>query len=173
MTWMITRLPEVFKTTATEQLLFPFFPVLVLIIIGLAIERAIAFARISRRIRAAPWELTGDEKHHVEVHQAVCWVDCLLSRRLLWFPVIALFCIFRIGIGVFYGLYVMMDSSRLVGELALHDVADGLMMLAADWVFITLEFFLSLLFFLLFWMWKKKLLCHYYLELRRTGQGSG
>lgn len=168
MTWMITRLPEVFRTTATVQRLFPFFPLLVLIIIGLAIERTIAFARISRRIRTEPWELVGDEKHHVQIYQATCWLDCLLSRRLVWFVVIGLFCVFGIGMGVFYGLYDMMDGVRLVGELEFLVWTDGLMIFAAAEIFMTLELFLSLLLFLLFWMWKKKLICRYYLELRRA-----
>lgn len=165
---IIPRLPELFRATATEQLLFPFFPLLVLIIIGLAVERLIAFVRISRRITRGSWELAGDKKHHIDVHQAACWLDCLLSRHLVWFAVIALFCVFRICAALSYGLYSGMDGLRLAGELELLLVADGLMMLAADGVFITLELFLSLLLFLLFWMWKKKLICRYYLELTRA-----
>ncbi|TET46466.1 hypothetical protein E3J62_04135 [candidate division TA06 bacterium] len=165
-THIIHELPVLYRATGTENLHYPLFPLFLLLILGLAIERLVAFIRISRSIRR---ESAAKEKSESKMYHWRLRLESLLSKHLLWFVVIALFCLLRIWLRLFYGVYEIGYVYGLMGgEVDFLLLSIGLREVGADLVFITLQFFVSMLCFLVFHLWKGRLISRYWLRSMET-----
>jgi len=161
---ILKDLPNVYRYTGIEQTWCPFFPLLLLITLLLAIERGVYFIRTSRKIYKT--KIGENTVVDLKVRQ----IEYRLSQHLVWFLVIAVFSLFRIGITLFYGLYDFVRCYEITGEISFTTYYIGLKMMAADMIFIVITVFVSTLCFIAFHYWKKRMVYLYYTKLVTDGR---
>lgn len=153
-----------YKTTGLERLLCPFFPLFLLITLGLLIERIVTYTKVGNKIKKGLYDPEPTAEKY-GVNYKVKKLEYLLQRNTLWFIVIALISLSRIFIRFFYGIYSAMDFIGKARELMFYALTPGIAMMSADFVFISTTFFIACLCFVFLYYWKQKLIYYYYMSL--------
>jgi hypothetical protein len=151
----IKRLPDLFSLVVTDQTVFPFFPLSILIIIGLIVWISIMYIRKSR-------EAVSTEEEYQQLLEAKK-MDCFLSRHLIWFLIIAIISFSRMGMLIFWdGIFKTLENIMLMygprGEFQLGDHIIYFECLGAYGIFKTFEIFLCLASYLFFVFWKNMII---------------
>lgn len=167
---LIKDLPKIFDITATEQMFLPFFPLFLLIIFALAIERFIFYIRVVIKTKRNDLSsIFSDQANRIQLTS----LEYCLNKRLVIFIFISLFYFLRIGIMFFYGILTAFYAIEVWGEFDPIGFSDGIQMQAADGIFFTITIFSSYLFYFLFQTWKNRIIYRYQMSFYESPETSG